>query len=246
MNWQTGIVYGPVSSRRLGRSLGVNLAPADRRACNFACAYCDGPPEDAPGRAEWPRPVDIIETVDRALAASGEIDSITVAGNGEPTLHPAFAPIVDELFHLRARRAPRAKLTLLSNGSTLNRLSVVSSLARFDARCIKFDAGDATTFRLVNRPSLSLGRLIADLRSVARLTLQSMFVRDARGLVDNTVPQAVDAWLEAVARIRPAGVDIQTLERRPVQPSLVKVPATVLEEIAIRVRSLGVPARVFA
>ena len=246
MNWQTGIVYGPVNSRRLGRSLGVNLAPAGRRACNFACAYCDGPPEDAPGRTEWPRPVDVIETVDRALATCGEIDSITVAGNGEPTLHPAFAPIADELFHLRARRAPRAKLTLLSNGSTLNRLSVVSSLARFDARCIKFDAGDATTFRLVNRPCLSLGRLIADLRSVGRLTLQSMFVRDAHGLVDNTVPPAVDAWLEAVARIRPAGVDIQTLERRPVQPSLTKVPAIVLEEIAVRVRSLGVPARVFA
>ena len=246
MNWQTGIVYGPVSSRRLGRSLGVNLAPAGRRACTFACAYCDGSPEDAPGRPEWPRPVDVLEAVDRALAASGEIDSIIVAGNGEPTLHPAFAPIAEVLFHLRARRAPRAKLTLLSNGSTLNRLDVVSSLARFDARCIKFDAGDATTFRLVNRPSLPLGRLVADLRSVGRLTLQSMFVRDTHGVVDNTVPRAIDAWLEAVARIGPAGVDIQTLERRPAQPSLVKVPAAVLEEIAVRVRSLGVPARVFA
>jgi wyosine [tRNA(Phe)-imidazoG37] synthetase (radical SAM superfamily) len=246
MNWQTGIVYGPVNSRRLGRSLGVNLAPAGRRACNFACAYCDGPPENAPGRTEWPRPVDIIEIVDRALAASGEIDSITVAGNGEPTLHPAFAVIAEELFHLRARRAPRTKLTLLSNGSTLNRLNVVSSLVRFDTRCVKFDAGDATTFRLMNRPCLPMGRLIADLRSVGRLTLQSMFVRDTHGLVDNTIPRAIDAWLEAVARIGPAGVDIQTLERTPVQPSLVKVPATVLEEIAVRVRSLGVPARVFA
>ena len=246
MNWQTGIVYGPVNSRRLGRSLGVNLAPAGRRACNFACAYCDGLPEDAPGRTEWPRPVDIIEILDRTLAVSSEIDSITVAGNGEPTLHPEFAPIADQLFHLRARRAPRTKLTLLSNGSTLNRLNVVASLARFDARCIKFDAGDATTFRLVNRPSVPLGRLIADLRSVGRLTLQSMFVRDAHGLVDNTGPRAVDAWLEAVARIHPAGVDIQTLQRRPVQPSLVKVPAHVLEEIAVRVRAVGVPARVFA
>jgi len=246
MNWQTGIVYGPVNSRRLGRSLGVNLAPKGRRACNFACAYCDGLPEDSPGRAEWPRPADIIEAVDRALATCGEIHSITAAGNGEPTLHPAFAPIADELFHLRARRAPHAKLTLLSNGSTLHRLEVVSSLARFDARCIKFDAGDATTFRLLNRPSLPLGRLIADLRSVGRLTLQSMFVRDADGLVDNTVPQALDAWLEAVARIGPAGVDIQTLERKPVQPSLVRVPAAILEQIAVRVRALGVPARVFA
>jgi wyosine [tRNA(Phe)-imidazoG37] synthetase (radical SAM superfamily) len=246
MNWQTGIVYGPVESRRRGRSLGVNLAPAGRRACNFACVYCDGRHEDLPGRTEWPGAAGIIEAVDRALAACGEIDSITVAGNGEPTLHPAFAPIADELFYLRARRAPRAKLTLLSNGSTLNRLTVVSSLARFDARCMKFDAGDATTFRLVNRPSLPLGRLIADLRSVGRLTLRSMFVRDAHGLVDNTVPRAIDAWLEAVARIRPAGVDIQTLEWTPVQRSLVKVPATVLEEIAVRVRTLGVPARVFA
>jgi wyosine [tRNA(Phe)-imidazoG37] synthetase (radical SAM superfamily) len=246
MNWQTGIVYGPVNSRRLGRSLGVNLTPAGHRACSFACVYCDGPPEDPPGRTEWPRPIDVLAIVDRALAASRGIESITVAGNGEPTLHPAFALIADDLFHLRARRAPQAKLTLLSNGSTLNRLDVVSSLGRFDVRSIKLDAGDATTFRLVNRPSVPLGRLIADLRSVGRLTLQSMFVRDAQGLVDNTVPRAVDAWLEAVDRIQPAGVDIQTLQRPPVQPSLVKVPAHVLEEIAVRVKALGVPARVFA
>lgn len=246
MNWQPGIVYGPVASRRLGRSLGVNLTPEGRRVCNFACAYCDGSPEDAPARSEWPTPVDVVDAVDRALAACGDVDSITVAGNGEPTLHPAFAPIADELFHLRARRAPQAKLTLLSNGSTLHRLNVVASLARFDTRCVKFDAGDATTFRLLNRPSLPLGRLIADLRSVGRLTLQSMFVRDAHGLVDNTVPRAVDAWLEAVARIDPAGIDIHTLKRRPVQPSLIKVPAAVLEEIAARVRALGVPARVLA
>ena len=87
---------------------------------------------------------DIIDAVDQALATNPDVDHITVAGNGEPTMHPAFAPIAEGLFHVRARRAPGAKLALLSNGSTLNRLDVVYSLAKFDVRSMKLDAGDAT------------------------------------------------------------------------------------------------------
>ena len=111
-----------------------------------------------------------------------------------------------------ARRS--AKLTLLSNGSTLNRLDVVYSLPRFDKRCMKLDAGDATTFRLMNAPAIPLGRLIADLRSVGQLTLQSMFVRDDEGVVDNTTPRAVSAWLEAVDRVRPESVDLYSWRAR--------------------------------
>src|SRR6266508_3536472 len=166
MDLQTGLVYGPVRSRRLGRSLGVNLSPPGRKTCNFNCAYCQYGWTDFPVRGTFPSPAEVIDAVDCALARDPDIDTITVAGNGEPTLHPAFAPIAEGLFHVRARRAPHAKLALLSNGSTLNRLDVVYSLARFDTRCMKLDAGDATTFRRVNAPPMPLGRLIADLRSV--------------------------------------------------------------------------------
>lgn len=246
MDLQAGLVYGPVASRRLGRSLGVNLTPAGRKTCNFNCSYCQYGWTDFLSRGEWPRPADVIDAVDRALAECSDIDHITVAGNGEPTLHPGFARIADGLFHVRARRAPGAKLALLSNGSTLSRLDVVDGLARFDGRYMKLDAGDATTFRRLNAPSIPLGRLLANLRSVGHLTLQSMFVRDAEGVVDNTTPRAVEAWLDAVERIRPDGVDIYSLDRAPAKSSLLKVPAPTLQQIADCVSSLGVPARVFA
>lgn len=246
MDLQSGIVYGPVRSRRLGQSLGVNLGPPGRKTCNFNCAYCQYGWTDFPAKGAFPRPCDVIDAVDRALESNAEIDSITVAGNGEPTLHPGFAPIVEGLFHVRNRRAPRAKLTLLSNASTLNRLDVVYSLARFDTKCMKLDAGDATTFRLMNASSITLGRLISDLRSVGNLTLQSMFVRDADGCVDNTTPRAVNAWLEAVDRVRPNGVDLYSLARRPARGTLQRVPVADLDQIAERVTALGIPARVFA
>ena len=245
MDLQTGIAYGPVSSRRLGRSLGVNLTPAGRKTCNFNCAYCQYGWTEFPTAGAFPRAADVIDAVDEALARNPDVDSITVAGNGEPTLHPAFAAIAEGLSHVRTRRAPKAKLALLSNGSTLNRLDVVYSLARFDLRCMKLDAGDATTFRLINAATITLGRLIDDLRSVGQLRLQSMFVRDRERVVDNTTPRAVRAWLDAVDRVRPAAVDLYSLARPPARGTLRRVPAPTLEDIAAQVRALGVEARVF-
>ena len=246
MDLQSGIVYGPVRSRRLGQSLGVNLAPFGRKTCNFNCAYCQYGWTDFPPQGDFPRPAEVVDAVDEALALDPNVDSITLAGNGEPTLHPAFAPIVEGLWQVRARRAPNAKLTLLSNASTLNRLDVIYSLPRFDVRCMKLDAGDATTFRLMNAATVTLGRIIADLRRVSRLTLQSMFVRDVEGVVDNTTPRAVEAWLHAVDEIRPDAVDLYSVARPPARGTLLRVPPSVLEDIAIRVRGLGVNARVFA
>jgi wyosine [tRNA(Phe)-imidazoG37] synthetase (radical SAM superfamily) len=245
MELQCGITYGPLESRRLGRSLGVNLAPAGRKTCNFNCAYCQYGWTDFPARGEFPRPAEVIEAVDQALQRYPDVDAITFAGNGEPTLHPGFAPIVEGIFHVRARRAPKAKLALLSNASTLNRLDVVYSLSRFDVRCMKLDAGDATTFRLMNAAMVPLSRVVADLRAVGRLTLQSMFVRDREQTVDNTTPRAVAAWLEAVDRIRPESVDVYTLARTPARATLVAAPRDVLERIAERVLDLGIPARVY-
>ena len=245
MNLQCGIAYGPVSSRRFGLSLGVNLTPAGRKTCNFNCAYCQYGFTDFPARGEFPRPSDVIDAVDEALRRDAAVDAITVAGNGEPTMHPAFAPIAEGLFHLRKRHAPAAKLVLLSNGTTLSRPEVVYSLSRFDVRCMKLDAGDATTFRLMNAPMIPLARLLADLRAVGRLTLQSMFVRDAERTIDNTTPRAVDAWIAAVDRVRPEAVDIYTLARKPARGSLLAAPPDVLERIARRVTDLGIPARVF-
>jgi len=246
MHLETAIAYGPVPSRRFGRSLGVNLAPEGCKACSFNCAYCRYGWTRFPISSDWPSPRDVIDAVDQALTRTPDVDHIMVAGIGEPTLHPGFAPIAEGLFRVRARRAPTAKLALLSNGSTLKRREVVTALSKFDVRSMKLDAGDATTFRLVNAGGLSLGRLLADLRSIGNLTLQSTFVQDANGIVDNTTPGALDAWLEAVGRVSPRGVDICTVPRSTASRSLRAVVASKLESIAARVTALGIPARVFA
>ena len=246
MDLQCGIVYGPLNSRRLGRSLGVNLTPPGRKTCNYNCSYCQYGWTEFPARGEFAPPGEVIAAVDRALAQDPTVDSITVAGNGEPTLHPGFAPIVDGLYQVRARRAPKAKLTLLSNGSTLDKVNVLSSLARFDDRFMKLDAGDATTYRLMNASTIPLGRLIANLRRIRRISLQSMFVRDREQTVDNTTERAVSAWLDAVDRIRPHSVDLYTIARPTARGSLVAAPLDVLDRIAARVVALGIPARVVA
>jgi wyosine [tRNA(Phe)-imidazoG37] synthetase (radical SAM superfamily) len=187
----------------------------------------------------------VIQAVYRALADTPDVDHITVAGNGEPTLHPGFALIAEGLFHVRARRAPGAKLALLSNGSTLGRRDVFDSLSKFDVRSMKLDAGDSTTFRLMNAGGIALGRLIADLASVGNLTLQSMFVQDAEGVIDNTTPFAIDAWIEAVERVRPLKVDVYTIARSPARLSLRRVAPVALDAIAARVVALGIPARAY-
>ena len=245
MELQTGIVYGPLESPRFGRSLSVNLAPAGEKACTFDCTYCDHGPS-APVEGEFPAPSQVIDAVEAALRIHPGIETIVVAGNGEPTMHPGFAPIAQGLWDLRRRLAPQAKLALVSNGSTLNRLDVVYSLSCFDIRVMKLDAGDATTFRRMHGPSVSLDRLISDLKFVGQLTLQSRFVRDlARGL-DNTTPGAVDAWLEAIGRVRPEAVVISAIGRTEEGSALQPIPPAELEGIAERVRELGVAARVYA
>jgi wyosine [tRNA(Phe)-imidazoG37] synthetase (radical SAM superfamily) len=245
MDLHKTLVYGPMQSRRLGRSLGVNLSPGDVKACNFNCAYCQYGWTARPSRIAWPEPAAIIGALDAALEADPAVDHITLAGNGEPTLHPAFARIVDGLMQVRARRAPRARLAVLSNGSTLHRLDILHSLSTLDERHMKLDAGDATTLLRVNACPVSLGRLISDLRELGGITLQSMFVHDANGAVDNTTPSAIAAWLDAVKQVRPEVVHLYSLDREPALASLRKVTRPELDAIAARVTMLGIKAEVF-
>lgn len=245
MDLQTTVVYGPVQSRRLGRSLGVNLAPGAFKACNFNCAYCQYGWTALPSRIAWPEPASVLQAVEAALIADPHVDHITLAGNGEPTLHPGFARIVDGLLDVRARRAPSVRLAVLSNGSTLSRMDVVRALSTVDERHMKLDAGDATTLLRLNACPISLGRLISDLKGLGGIVLQSMFVHDTNGTVDNTTPGAVAAWLDAVKQIRPEAVHVYSLDRRPPMNSLRKVEGAELDAIAARVTTLGIKAEVF-
>ena len=246
MQLQRTFVYGPIHSRRLGRSLGVNVLPVAYKTCNFNCAYCQYGRTATPRKVVWPDPDAIVADVDRALSWRTPVDHITLAGNGEPTLHPAFGRIVDGLIEVRNHRAPGTPLAVLSNGSTLHRSDVVEALARFDERHMKLDAGDATTLLRVNACPISLGRLLAGLRDLGNVIVQAMFVRDANGAVDNTTPEALGSWIDALRRVRPAAVHIYSLDRKPAVSSIGPVNRVDLERIADKVAAARFNASVFA
>lgn len=247
---KTGLVYGPVTSRRLGSSLGVNILPGGAKICNFNCVYCQYgwtrhvdlaaiPPQG------WPAPAQIVEAVESTLAGGAAVDCITLAGNGEPTLHPRFADVVECLRDLRARRAPAARLAILSNSSTAHVPAIAAALQRLDDRYMKLDAGDEATLRTLNGATPKLAQIVDALHRMRDLVLQSLFTRDDSGTIDNSTDAAVASWLAAVRYIRPREVHVYTIDRPPAWRSLQPVPRAALQLIADRVRAAGIVATVF-
>jgi wyosine [tRNA(Phe)-imidazoG37] synthetase (radical SAM superfamily) len=246
---QRGLIYGPVGSRRLGRSLGINVLPGGAKICNFNCPYCQygwtraaTPHRDS---ADWPAPGAIAEALEEALASGVQADRLTLAGNGEPTLHPRFEEIVARLRRVRARFAPHARLVVLSNSSTLGRPDIVRALRRLDERYMKLDAGGDEMLRRINGITLSVGQIVDGLRSLeSPIVLQAMFARD-RGRIDNTSAGAVTQWLGAVRAVAPLRVDVYTVDRPPAYTKLERVPRRILQEIADRVIQCGIDAAVY-
>ena len=248
---QAGIVYGPVKSRRLGASLGVNILPDARKVCNFNCPYCQygwtpaGARGDSVPEESWPLPDVIASAVEDALIHDGAVDRITLAGNGEPTLHPDFAEVVDRLRTVRDRRARHARLAILSNASTLDDPSVAAALLHIDERYMKLDAGDQATLRALNGSLVPIPRIIEGLSRLNGVILQSMFTRDEHRKIDNTAPDSVDSWLDAVSRVKPTAVHIYTIDRAPAWKPLRPIPRAELDALAERVRAMGISALVF-
>jgi wyosine [tRNA(Phe)-imidazoG37] synthetase (radical SAM superfamily) len=249
------IVYGPIRSRRLGRSLGINLLPPGTKVCNMHCAYCQygWTPRATPSRghgAGWPGVQAVEEAVAlrlaRAAAANETIDRLTVAGHGEPTLHPDFDAIIERIAAVRDRTAPVVPMAILSNSTTAGDAGVRRGLARFDERYMKLDAGDPFTFAKINGSPGSLLDVIDALRSLPPIVIQAMFVDDRAGEFSNTSDIVVGQWLNAVEAIGAAAVHIYTIERPPAREGLRPVGTRRLREIAERVRRVGIPADVFA
>ncbi len=256
MPLQEGIVYGPVRSRRLGQSLGINILPRNVKLCTFNCSYCQygwtrTTAHNPRGAGDvWPSPASIAKAVGlrlrRAMATGEAVHRLTLAGNGEPTLHPEFGEVVSRLRTLRDDIQRGLPIAVLSNSSTLDRPGVVSALARVDERYMKLDAGDSAILRRVNATTLSVDQLVEGLRRVGDVVIQSMFVRDRLGRIDNAGDVAVAAWIGALKRIAPLRVQVYSIDRAPAWPYLQAVPAARLEEIARRAKAAGLEADVFA
>jgi wyosine [tRNA(Phe)-imidazoG37] synthetase (radical SAM superfamily) len=250
-----GVVYGPIRSRRLGRSLGINLTPANTKLCSFNCTYCQygwstpSRVEDRRPLESWPSPQVVVRAVSRVLrtfAAQGEsIDRLTLAGHGEPTMHPRFAEVVDALRALRDKVVPGVPIAVLSNASTLERADVRSALATIDERYMKLDAGDTKILRAVNGSTMPIETLVQGLSTIKNIVVQAMFVKDRTGRIDNTTDLAVINWVVALQRIKPAAVHIYTIDRAPAWPYLQAVSAGRLQEIANQVSRAGFACEVF-
>jgi wyosine [tRNA(Phe)-imidazoG37] synthetase (radical SAM superfamily) len=249
------IVYGPIRSRRLGSSLGINLLPSGIKVCNMNCAYCQfgwNRRRATRHRGQdigWPQPVEVEAALSARLARADEtgelIDRITVAGHGEPTLHPEFEDVAARLCKVRDEMAPDLPVAILSNSTTSVSADVRSGLLRFDERYMKLDAGDPITYARINGGGVSITRIVDALAALAPITVQAMFVKDARGEVDNSTDGVVREWLDALECIRAVRVHIYTLDRAPALETLRPVSTRRLREIAERVRAAGFPADVF-
>ena len=249
------IIFGPVHSRRLGLSLGVNLLPTESKLCSFDCIYCEcGWNAEHPGRRRFNAREEVRTHLGEALRRMSEAgtppDVITFAGNGEPTLHPEFGAVIDDTLALRDALCPAAKVSVLSNATQIHREEVFRALLRVDNNILKLDSAfDATVRRIDNpqNPDYSVRAIVERMkRFEGRMILQTMFLRgECNGApIDNTTEEEVSAWLRLVEEIRPRQVMVYSLDRDTPCPTLEKVSREELQRIAARVEALGIPCSV--
>ncbi|MBR6814713.1 MAG: radical SAM protein [Alistipes sp.] len=243
------IIFGPVRSRRLGLSLGVNLLPVESKLCNFDCIYCEcGWNEDHVGRRRFNSREDVRDMLRdtlQAMVAKGELpDVITFAGNGEPTMHPDFEQIIEDTIALRDQICPQAKVSVLSNATQIHREDVRRALLRVDNNILKLDSAFDSTVQLINKPqgSYSVERTVELMKLFeGKMILQTMFLRGEylSKRVDNTTAEEVDAWLDIVAQIKPRQVMIYSLDRDTPCQTLEKVGREELLQIAAKLQARG-------
>lgn len=242
-------IFGPVHSRRLGVSLGINLMPGDGKLCSFDCIYCEcGFNVDF--RPSSPRPTrqevyDALETKLVEMKREGKgPDVLTFAGNGEPTLHPHFPEIISDTIRLRDKYFPLAKVSVLSNATAIFSYSVFQALKQVDNNILKLDTVDVEYIRRLDRPSghYDVDKLIDRMAAFdGQCIIQTIFLKGVSGGVDmnNTTDHYVLPWLEAVRRINPRQVMIYTIDRETPDKSLLKSMPEELDAIAEKVRRAG-------
>lgn len=241
------IVFGPVHSRRLGVSLGINLLPVNGKLCSFDCLYCEcGLNKDNKGGGGIPSRSAVKAALEETLLhmkAEGQApDVITFAGNGEPTLHPSFSQIIDDTIALRDTYFPHAQVCVLSNATQLHKPAVLEALRRVDQPILKFDSAFDTTVKRMDRPvstTFSVAGLVEQLKNFGdKLIIQTLFTKGSyQGLAfDNTTDEELTAWIEQLKHIAPASVMIYTIDRDTPIADLEKIPLETLEAIAVRVQ----------
>ncbi|MBU1651380.1 radical SAM protein [bacterium] len=247
---QTGMVYGPVGSRRIGLSLGVNLSPITRKICSFNCVYChygwtDTLTMDADSEnLHFPDVNDLMRQLETYQVDHHLLDHITFSGNGEATMHPNFDQAVEVVTEFRDKAAPQAKTAILSNSTMAHKPDVRKALLKLERRFMKLDAGDEKTFRQINRPSkaVDFNALIDGLKALGNFETQTIFLD---GNVSNASDEAVDAWINVLSHLRPNAAQIYTLVRPPADSHLKPISRDRLKEIAERGKAADLRMQIF-
>lgn len=244
-------VFGPIHSRRLGVSLGINLMPDDGKVCSFDCLYCEaGFNSQGKGTSGLPTRAEVKADLEAKLLAMKENgekpDVITFSGNGEPTLHPEFSGVIDDTIELRDRLCPEAKVSVLTNSTRIFNPEVAEALKKVDNNILKLDSAVEQTMRLIDRPAskdFTVDRVVEGLKQFSGTgVIQTMILRGEHdGIpVDNTTDREIDALINAYKSIGPKEVMLYSLDRSTPEERLVKVERPELEAIARRIREAGV------
>ncbi len=247
-------IFGPIHSRRLGVSLGINLLPADGKVCTFDCVYCEcGFNADFRPKRPLPTADEVFQALEKKLtemkAGQSGLDVLTFAGNGEPTSHPQFAQIVDGVMALRDAYFPAAKVSVLSNATFIHKPSVFAALQKVDNNILKLDTVDADYIRKLDRPTghYDVSGVIEGMKAFqGTCIIQTMFLKGSyQGEdLDNTTDEYVLPWLDAVKEIAPREVMIYTIDRETPAHGLWKATRAELDRIGAMVQKAGIPVSV--
>ncbi len=249
-------VFGPIHSRRLGVSLGVNLMPDDGKVCSFDCLYCEaGFNSQGKGSTGLPLRDQVHAQLSAKLKdmhSKGEpLDVITFSGNGEPTLHPDFPHIIEDTLALRDEFFPNAKVSVLTNSTMIFKPEVAEALKKADNNILKLDSAIDSTMRLIDRPNskeFTVEKVVDALRQFEGSgIIQTMILRGSHDgqLVDNTTDEEIQALIEAYKRIKPREIMIYSLDRSTPEEKLVKVEKDELTAIGRRIEeATGIPVQV--
>lgn len=232
------IIYGPIHSRRLGTSLGVELMPLDHKLCTFNCVYCECGWNTPVSHPKLPTREEVRAALEARLKEGMKLDVITFSGNGEPTLHPNFLGIIEDTCALRDQYCPNAKVSVLSNSTQLGRPDVVQALMMCDNRILKLDAATDTMMRRIDLPvnkDLTVAQIVNWLALFhGDFILQTCFLRGEHNgeLIDNTTSEELTAWYRAVDQLHPKQIMIYVIDRKTPEENLSKISRAEMESIA--------------
>ena len=232
------IIYGPIHSRRLGTSLGVELMPLDHKLCTFNCVYCECGWNTPVSHPKLPTRGEVRAALEARLKEGLQLDVITFSGNGEPTLHPDFLGIIEDTCALRDQYCPNAKISVLSNSTQLGRSDVVQALKLCDNRILKLDAATDTMMRRIDLPvnkDLTVAQIMNWLAQFhGDFILQTCFLRGEHNgeIIDNTTPDQLEVWYQAVDQLHPKQIMIYVIDRKTPEENLSKISREEMEAIA--------------